>query len=53
MEHNKKLFISIETVLAVIVVSLAFIMLKENSSKDLRKISVVVQGSDAYALTYL
>ncbi len=46
MEHNKKLFISIETVLAVIVVSLAFIMLKENSSKDLRKISVVVQGSD-------
>ncbi len=42
MEHNKKLFLSIEAVLAVIVISLAFIMLKENSSKDLRKISVVV-----------
>lgn len=46
MEHNKKLFISIEAVLAVMVISLAFIMLRENSSKDLRKISVVVQGSD-------
>lgn len=46
MKHNKKLFISIEAVLAVMVISLAFIMLNENSSKDLRKISVVVQGSD-------
>lgn len=46
MEHNKKLFIFIEAVLAVIVISLAFIMLRENSSKDLHKISVVVQGSD-------
>ncbi|MCI9080364.1 MAG: substrate-binding domain-containing protein [Lachnospiraceae bacterium] len=46
MKHNKKLFIFIEAVLAIIVISLAFIMLRENSSKDLRRVSVVVQGSD-------
>ena len=46
MKNSKKLFISIEIVLAVMVISLFFILLKENSSKDLCRISVIVQGSD-------
>lgn len=46
MKNSKKLFIFTEAVLAVMVISLAFVMLRENSSKDLRRIAVVVRGSD-------
>ena len=42
MKNNKKLFISIEAIMAVMVIAMAFIMLKENSKKDLNKISVIV-----------
>ena len=34
MKNNKKLFISIEAIMAVMVIAMAFIMLKENSKKD-------------------
>lgn len=45
MKNNKKLFISIEAIMAVMVIAMAFIMLKENSKKDLHKISVIVPNS--------
>ncbi len=46
MKNNKKLFISIEAIMAVMVIAMAFIMLKENSKKDLHKISVIVPNSN-------
>ena len=46
MKNNKKLFISIEAIMAVMIIAMAFIMLKENSKKDLHKIYVIVQNSN-------
>ncbi len=46
MKNSKKLFILTEIVLGVMVVILAFIMIREKNGRDLKKISVIVQHSD-------
>lgn len=46
MKNGKKMFISIEVVLAIMVLALAFTMLRERNGKDLHKVSVIIQNSD-------
>lgn len=46
MKNSKRLFILIEAVLAVMVMVLAFVMLRERNGKDLDKVSVIIQNSD-------
>lgn len=46
MKNSKKLFILTEIVLGVMVVILAFILIREKNGRDLKKISVIVQHSD-------
>lgn len=46
MKNSRKYFILIETVLAVIVLALAFILIREKSGKSYKKVSVIVQNSD-------
>ena len=46
MKNSKRLFILIEAVLAVMVVILAAVMLREKNGKALDKVSVIIQNSD-------
>lgn len=46
MKNSKRLFILIEAVLAVMVVILAAVMLREKNGKALDKVSVIIQDSD-------
>ena len=46
MRNKKGLFILSEAVLAVMVLVLAFIMIRENREKDLPKVSVIISNSD-------
>lgn len=46
MKNSKKIFILTEAVLGVMVVILAFIMIREKNGRDLKRISVIVQQSD-------
>ena len=46
MKNSKRLFILIEAVLAVMVMVLAFVMLRERNGQDLDKVSVIIQNSD-------
>lgn len=46
MKNDKKVFILIETVLAVMVLVTALIMIREKTEKDFEKVSVVIQNSD-------
>lgn len=43
---KKKMFITIEFILAVLVILLAFVMLQEKNEKDRCKISVIIQNPD-------
>lgn len=43
---KKKMFISIEVILTIMVIMLAFIMIWENNEKERDKISVIIQNSD-------
>lgn len=47
MKKNRKTFVLMETVLAVLVILVSFLMLRERNGKDLNKISVIVQNSDS------
>lgn len=47
MLNSKRLFIIIEIALASMVIVLAFIMVREQSGKDLRRISVIIPDPDA------
>ncbi len=46
MKNDKKVFILIEIVLAVMVLVMAVVMLREKTGKDLEKVSVIIQNSD-------
>lgn len=46
MKNNRKLFVSIEVALAVMILIIAFIIFQERNGKDLFRISVIVQNSD-------
>lgn len=46
MKNDKKVFILIETALAVMILVMALFVLQEKSEKNLDKISVIVQNSD-------
>lgn len=46
MKNSKKMFILTETILAVMVIAVAFIMVRENSGKEQDKISVIIQDSE-------
>lgn len=46
MKNDKKVFILIETVLAVMVLVMALVMLREKTEKDFDKVSVIIQNSD-------
>lgn len=46
MKNSKKIFILTEIALGIMVIILAFIMIREKNGKDLKRISVIVQHSD-------
>lgn len=46
MKNNKKVFILTEIALGIMVIILAFIMIREKNGRDLKRISVIVQHSD-------
>ena len=46
MKNDKKIFILIETILAVLALIVALFMIEEWADTEVRKISVVVQDSD-------
>lgn len=46
MKNDKKVFILIETFLAVMILVMALFVLQENTEKNMDKISVIVQNSD-------
>ena len=46
MKNRKKIFILTEAILAVLVVMLAYAMIREKSGQPLDKVSVIVQNSD-------
>ena len=46
MKNNHKMFILIEGALGLLVLILAIVMLRGNTSRNLDKISVIVQYSD-------
>lgn len=46
MKNSKKMFVLAETLLAVMVIAVAFIMIRENNGKELEKVSVIVRNSD-------
>lgn len=46
MKNTKKIFILTEIVLGIMVIILAFIMIRENNAKNYKRISVIVQNSD-------
>lgn len=46
MKNDKKAFILIETVLAVVVLIMALVMILEKTEKDFDKVSVIIQNSD-------
>ena len=43
MKNNKKMFFLTETLLAVMVIAVAFIMVRERNGKEQDKISVIIQ----------
>ena len=46
MKNNKKMFFLMETLLAVMVIAVAFIMVRERNGKEQDKISVIIQDSE-------
>ena len=46
MKNNKKMFFLTETLLAVMVIAVAFIMVRERNGKEQDKISVIIQDSE-------
>ena len=46
MKNNHKMFILIEGALGLLVLILAIVMLRGNTSRNLDKVSVIVQDSD-------
>lgn len=46
MKNDKKMFILVEAILAVLVAILAFMMIQEKNGRNLDKVSVIIQNSD-------
>ena len=46
MKNSKKMFILTETLLAIMVIAVAIIMVRENNGKEQDKISVIIQDSE-------
>lgn len=46
MKNDKKMFVLVEVILAVLVAILAFMMIQEKNGKNLDKVSVIIQNSD-------
>lgn len=46
MKNSKKVFLLIEVVLGIMVIIMAFFMIRERSGENLERISVIVQKSD-------
>ena len=47
MKNSKKMFIMAEALLTVMVIAVAFIMVREKNGKELDRISVIIQDSEA------
>ena len=46
MKNSKKMFIMAEALLTVMVIAVAFIMVREKNGKELYRISVIIQDSE-------
>ena len=46
MKNSKKMFIMAEALLTVMVIAVAFIMVREKNGKELDRISVIIQDSE-------
>ena len=46
MKNDKKMFILVEAILAMLVAILAFMMIQEKNGKNLDRVSVIIQNSD-------